>query len=222
MNRRGGDQLIPRPTDWRNAGPSPWHGRHDELWDLDRLIGHMSGRGDGLSSDAPLPDPRPSAVLVALFDDGGGPEVLLTRRNKNLRSHPGEVSFPGGRLDPGEDAAAGALREAVEEVGIDPTRVEVVGQLDHIATYVSNSLIVPVVARLDGRPVLRPNAAEVERAFTVPLRYLVAPEVYRGEIWPRDGDQLRVMFFELEDETIWGATARLLAQLLSIATGVER
>jgi len=146
--------------------------------------------------------------------------VVLTRRNKQLRNHPGEVSFPGGRLDLDEAAVAGALREAHEEVGLDPASIHVVGELDHIATYVSNSLMIPVVGRLAQRPQLRPNSGEVDRAFTVPLRTLLSPEVFRAERWRRDGTEFMVVFFELDDETIWGATARLLMQLLSLGTGV--
>jgi mutator protein MutT len=218
--RRGGDQLIPRPTDWMPAGPPPWHGHHHSLWDLDTLIGYVAQRGSGIPMGNGLDQPRPSAVLVALFDDGDGPEVVLTRRNKNLRNHQGEVSFPGGRLDVGEAPAQAAVREAFEEVALDPREVQVVGELDHIATFVSNSLIVPVVARLDGRPQLEAHAAEVARVFTVSLRELLTPGVYSGEIWRHERDDVPVSFFALEGETVWGATARLLVQLLAIATGV--
>ncbi|MGD9796349.1 MAG: CoA pyrophosphatase [Acidimicrobiia bacterium] len=220
--RRGGDQIIPRPPDWMVDGPPPWDGRVAELLDLDALLDVVARRGAGARMLSDLPDPRPSAVLIALFDDGAGPEVVLTRRNKQLRNHPGEVSFPGGRLDLDESPITGALREAQEEVGLDPASVQVVGELDHIATYVSNSLMIPVVARLTTRPVLRPNHGEVDRVFTVPLRTLLAPGVFRSERWRRDGGEFTVVFFELDDETVWGATARLLTQLLSLGTGVAR
>ena len=95
-----------------------------------------------------FPDARPSAVLVALADGPSGAEVLLTRRSWDLRSHKGEISFPGGRIDAGESPAEAALREAQEEVGLDPAAIEVVGELEHLNTVVSRSYIVPVVARL--------------------------------------------------------------------------
>ena len=148
--RRGGDQIIPRPSDWSTDGPAPWDGRADQLLGLDELLDVVARRGAGARTLSDLPDPRPSAVLIGLFDDGFGPEVVLTRRNKQLRNHPGEVSFPGGRLDLDDSPVAGALREANEEVGLDPGSIDVIGELDHIATYVSNSLMIPVVARLAG------------------------------------------------------------------------
>lgn len=164
---------------------------------------------------------RHSAVLVALFDGNVGPEVVLTRRAWHLSSHRGEVSFPGGRLDPGESPVDAALREAEEEVLLDRSAVEVVGELDHLATVVSRSLIVPVVGRLVGRPHLAAGTSEVDRILTVPLAELLAPGTFREERWGTPPLDRPVYFFELDDETVWGATARMLVQLLSIAAGID-
>ena len=138
-----------------------------------------------------------------------------------LRNHKGEISFPGGRLDPGETSVEAALREAHEEVGLDPSLVEVVGELDHISTVVSKSFIVPIVARLDRRPDVAPMTGEVQRVLHVPLHELYRVDTYRQEIWWRPPVEWPIHFFELDDETIWGATGRMLVQLLSLTVGVD-
>jgi 8-oxo-dGTP pyrophosphatase MutT (NUDIX family) len=162
-------------------------------------------------------DARASAVLIALWESAGGTEVLLTKRSWELRNHRGEVSFPGGRLDPGETAIEAALREAEEEVGLDPRSVHVIGALDDIATVASGSWITPIVARLDARPDLVPASPEVARVLRVPLAELCRPDTYRQELWWRPPKEWTIHFFELDDETIWGATGRLLVQLLTLA-----
>lgn len=160
-------------------------------------------------------------MLIALFEDGDGPEVVLTRRSEVLNHHRGEVSFPGGRTDPGETPEQTAAREAWEEVGLDPASITVIGDLDHLYTVVSRSHIVPVVARLDERPVLRPATVEVDRILTVPLAELAGDDVYHGEAWGTAPFERAVHFFDLDDETIWGATARMLVQLLEVGLGLD-
>jgi len=169
----------------------------------------------------PFPDARQSAVLIALFDGSKGAEVVLTRRARHLTTHKGEVSFPGGRCDPDETPVATALREAHEEVALDPRQVTVVGQLDQLATVVSRSLITPVVGTLTARPQLRAATNEVDRIFTVPLVELLDPETFREERWGAPPLDRPVHFFEVEGDTVWGATGRMLHQLLTVATGVE-
>jgi len=146
--------------------------------------------------------------------------VVLTRRSSKLRSHTHQVSFPGGRIDEGEDARAAALREAQEEVGIEPSSVEVIGQLTQMHTAVNPAPVTPFVGVLPARPVLRPNPFEVERAFTVPLVELTQPDVYREEIWTFPFDvavrERPVHFFELVGDTVWGATAAMLVDLLDL------
>ena len=164
---------------------------------------------------------RESAVLVLMIDGSDGAEVLLTRRSQTVTSHRGEISFPGGRVDPGEGFDEAALREAHEEVSLDPTAVQVRGRLDPISTTASASFIVPVIATVDTVPALRPAAAEVDRILWVPLAELTRADTFREEVWQRDGELRPIFFFELEDETIWGATARILHQLLRVALGVE-
>ena len=163
---------------------------------------------------------REAGVLVPLFEEAGEARVILTRRAAHLRSHTGEVAFPGGRLEPGEEPVAGALREAHEEVGLDPAEVEIVGSLAPLATLSSESRITPFVGLLERRPHLSANPAEVARVFDVSLAELVSDGVYREERWDLRGLGDRAMhFFELEEETVWGATARILMELLELLVG---
>jgi 8-oxo-dGTP pyrophosphatase MutT (NUDIX family) len=173
------------------------------------------------SLEAPFGAARPSAVLVLLADGPDGAEVLLTRRAMHLRNHRGEVSFPGGRLDPGEDYVEAALREAEEEVGLPRSTAEVVGVMQPLSTLVSLSWIVPVLARIAEPVELHGHPGEVDRVLWVPLRELTLPGTYREEVWTRTDDEFGIVFFELDDETVWGATARMLSHLLRVAHGVE-
>jgi 8-oxo-dGTP pyrophosphatase MutT (NUDIX family) len=175
---------------------------------------------------APLgPDDREvtgiAGVLVAVFDDGGDAWILLTRRAAHLRRNAGDVSFPGGRQEVDEDIVATALREAQEEVGLDPSTVAVVGELDHTVT-VTGIEMVPIVGVLAARPVdLVVHPGEVDAVLTVRLADLLVAERYRGELWWRDdppaGPVARHMHeFDLEGDTIWGATARILHRFLEL------
>jgi mutator protein MutT len=154
-------------------------------------------------------------VLVALADGEQGAEVLLTRRSRHMRNHKGEISFPGGRMDPGETPAETALREAHEEVGLDPSLVTLFAELDHLSTVVSRSHIVPVVGRLPAVVPLAPATSEVDRVMWLPLGELVRPDTYHAERWGRSPTDRLLHFFELEDETVWGATAFMLVDLLT-------
>ena len=168
-------------------------------------------------------------MLVPLFEEGGEARVILTVRSDRLRSHQGEVAFPGGRLDGGEGVVAGALREAFEEVGLDPGVVTVLGELTPLPTVSSNTVMTPVVATLDVRPLLTANPAEVERVFDVALSELAADGVFHEEWWTAPGrsaatglpdGEFPVWFFEVAGETVWGATARTLVELICSVLGV--
>ena len=224
LNERGGPQKIPRPEGWRPGELPPWASLDDRSLTLDHLISVFDGREpDGIQGH-PCGDERLAGVLVALYNDPieGGPHVLLTRRSPQLESHTHEVSFPGGRQDPTDpDLWATALREAAEEVALDPADVRLLGRLDPLVTVGSHSFIHPYVAVLDGPPNLVPNPDEVEAILHVPLSELLLDEVYREEEWSRYGEPWIITFFELVGDTVWGATAAMLRQLLAVALGVE-
>jgi 8-oxo-dGTP pyrophosphatase MutT (NUDIX family) len=156
-------------------------------------------------------------VLVALFEEDGEARVILTRRAEHLRNHRGEVSFPGGRLEPEESPVEGALREATEEIDLDPALVEIIGELAPLSTMSSTSAITPFVGVLAQRPALEPNPDEVDHVFDVALTDLLADDVFEEEIWtsPERGRR-SVYFFHLPDDTVWGATARVLLELLEL------
>jgi mutator protein MutT len=198
-----------------------WHGHEHTRVELEPLLQAVARRGPGRNLLGLDPLPLSSAVLIALFDGPEGAEVVLTRRAMHLSSHRGEISFPGGRLDEGETPVQAALREAHEEVGLEPALVTVVGELDHLFTISSASGIVPVVGRLAGRPELVAATPEVDRILVVPLLELIRPGVHREERWGDPPDDREIHFFELPGETVWGATARMLVQLLSIALDAE-
>lgn len=209
--RPGGNQRIPRPEVWTEDDTPPWE--IGATWKVNDLVERVP------SHSAPVlpsfPDARVSAVLVGLYEGDDGPEVLLTRRSMLLRNHRGEISFPGGRLDPGETPVETALREAHEEVGLDPDLPEIVGELGHLNTIVSRSYIVPIVSVLPERPVLTPLTDEVDRVLWTPLSELTRPGTYRLERWGAPPLDRPLYFFELDDETVWGATAHMLVDLLT-------
>lgn len=220
--RRGGDQIIPRPEGAVAGPPAPWADlpaaqRQPRLAEVRSVLAGLA---------PPLPSPREdlagvrsSAVLAPLYEDAGETYVVLTRRTWTLRSHRGEVSFPGGASENGETPLATALREANEEVGLDTAGVEVLGELDHLSTISSRSFIVPFVAALPERPHLHPNPDEVAAVLHVPLGELLDPTIYREEHWPLWGGEHSIFFFELVGDTVWGATAAMLRQLLGMVTG---
>jgi len=216
---RGGDQVIPRPASSRVGAPAPWHARTTRRpIRLDEVRQAFAAASPPRLSPLEGTGVRGSAVLAALYQDAGETYVVLTRRASHLRSHRSEVSFPGGGQDPGEDLRTTALREAFEEVALDAASVEIIGELDHLQTVTSRSFIVPFVGVLAGRPELEPNPSEVELILHVPLSELLEDGVFREERWGLPPLDRPIFFFEVEGDTIWGATASMLRNLLIILT----
>lgn len=214
---RGGPQHIPRPPGTRPGDPPPWadlppERRRPSIERIRRALalGPLPKRSpaESLSHSA-------SSVLAPLYEHGGEVWVVLTRRSWHLRAHKGEVSFPGGRQEPGESLWETALREAWEEIDLDRSTVERLGELDHLATVTSGSFIVPYVGLLPGRPELTANEDEVDAILHVPLSELLDPGVYREERWGFAGVERRIHFFELVGDTLWGATGSMLVDLLT-------
>jgi len=185
---------------------------------LDRLTrifeeGH-GGQLPELRTDAafaPLGEMRPAAVLIGVTERAE-PGVLFTHRPLDMRQHAGQVAFPGGKLDPGEDAITAALRETHEELGINPSLVSVIGQTDRFVTGTGYD-ITPVLGLMPADLPIEPNPAEVSGWFEAPLRYVLDPAnrvrkqaLYRG---------LRREYTEIvwEGHRIWGVTAAIIENL---------
>jgi 8-oxo-dGTP pyrophosphatase MutT (NUDIX family) len=159
---------------------------------------------------------RRAAVLVPLHGKDGAPHVLLTRRTRHLSHHAGQISFPGGHLDPEEDHLAAALREAREEIALDPAKAEVLGRLSETLVLTSAFRLTPWVAAV---PYPYPYVAapdEVEEIVHVPLATLLQAGVHRTERREAYGMAVDVHYFTVGELTIWGATARILSELLEI------
>ncbi len=215
----GGDQVVPRPPGVRPGEPALWSG-----WSEYRRRVGLGSLAERLAARAVEHPPAltPSAVLVPLYTGDGGPldtRVILTRRSRELRLHAGEVSFPGGRMEPGESPPDTALRESHEEIGLEPGEVEILGGLEPLTTRTSASLILPLVGRIPSRPHLTPNPDEVAAILDLPLVSLTEDGVHHSELWPWRGRLRTIHFFDVPGDTIWGATAGLLHQLLVIGLG---
>lgn len=188
---------------------------------LDPLVAALS-RDSAASSDFDLnPDfklpegrkLRPAGVLAAFVLQGGAPHVILTKRSSALKHHPGQIAFPGGKQDAGDaDVTAAALREAHEEVGLDPAQVEVLGLLPTHET-VTSFLVTPVVARVSGDFTPVPEPGEVAEVFTVPLAHFADPA--RFSVQSRRWRGMRRSYYTVPygPYYIWGATARILRGL---------
>ncbi len=164
------------------------------------------------------PNARKAAVLLALFEQENVPYLAFIRRASTLRSHSGEIAFPGGGVDATDTSPAmTALREAYEEIGLEPARVEVLGVLPPVFTVVSNYLITPVVAYLpQGLGTMQLQASEVTELILAPLHALANPAIAHTEQWVRGGMTRTVYFYDYDSYRIWGATGRILSMLLEL------
>ena len=217
--QRGGKQRIPRPASYLLGGPPPWAAlppdrRRFTLAEIRARLAELPPPADAVPR---VDGSRAAAVLVPLYEAEGDTVVVLIKRPETMPSHRGEIAFPGGKLEPDVDRSLRdtALREAHEEIGLDPATVEIVRRLDGIGTVASRFMITPFVGFLAGRPELRPDPREVVRVLEVPLSELLDPAWYREEHWEVAPNFAGgVQFYELADETIWGATARILTSFL--------
>ncbi|MEX0983591.1 MAG: CoA pyrophosphatase [Actinomycetota bacterium] len=175
----------------------------------------LRARLDADPRHEPAPGDRAAAVLALIVDDEE-PAILFTERARSMSRHAGEVSFPGGLRDPGDvSLEATALREAHEELGIEPGLVQTLGALHPIHTYVSAILVTPFVGVVDALPELAPSEAEIARAFTVALSTLTEVEERRVLHVDASGT-FHGWWYEIPDATIWGATGFMLHALLGL------
>ena len=171
---------------------------------------------------------RAAAVLVPLLPRPEGVHVLFTTRSANLKTHSGQVSFPGGTVDEADsDVRQAALREAREEVGLEPAHVEVLGELDDCPTFVSGFVITPVVGLIDarwftqqGRYPWHASAAEIETLHELPLRDFCDPKNCRLERRESQGAWYTLYWFTVQGTVVWGATARILQTLIELSLGL--
>jgi 8-oxo-dGTP pyrophosphatase MutT (NUDIX family) len=182
----------------------------------DRLRSRLAGPAAEPPVAGDLPELRasaevPAAVLIAITDRTE-PGVILTVRREHLRTHASQVAFPGGRIDPGEEALAAALREAHEELGLDPSEAEPVGLLDEYRT-VTNYVVTPAVAVIPPDLPLSPHEDEVADWFEAPLAHFIDPAQQHLQTAVFGGRERRYWQIEWEGRNIWGATAAILVNL---------
>lgn len=170
----------------------------------------------------PPTPPRRGGVLVLFYLHEGALHLPLILRPTYNGAHSGQVSFPGGRQEEEDgDITATALREAYEEVGIPPDRVEVLGRLSKLYIAPSNFEVYPTLGWMDQRPAFRTDPYEVAALLEVPWADFLRPENRYEEEWNLRGRQVHVPYFRIQGQTIWGATAMILSELMSLADDIK-
>ena len=172
------------------------------------------------------PEARPllrrAAVLVPLFEKAGAPHVMLTRRTEEMSSHRGQISFPGGRQDPEDPSLLHtALREMQEEIGLEPRDVRILGELDDLLT-VTDYIVSPYVGIIPHPYPFRVSEREIAEMIEAPLEAFLKPEKLRvSALQEHEGKPYRTYFFHMGPHIVWGATAKILIQLLELAYGFK-
>lgn len=158
--------------------------------------------------------PKDASVLALLFPDRGALNIVLTRRQDTLRGHAGQISFPGGKRDP-EDLTFEdtALRETYEEIGINPTAIQILGTLANFYVPPSNFNIYPFVGYIDEIPTFSPNPSEVAKIITFPVDELLSPQIKHNEYHDYEGMRVQIPYYDICGHKVWGATASILGEL---------
>jgi 8-oxo-dGTP pyrophosphatase MutT (NUDIX family) len=159
---------------------------------------------------------RNAAVLVLIYPKDGKAYMTLTQRTETLEAHRSQISLPGGAMEAGETLEQAALREAQEEIGLDPQRVEILGRLTPLHVPVSGFLIHPIVGTLTHPPQLRKDPVEVAEILEASVEQLMKRETITWSPMDRPRGKLLVPYFILDTCDVWGATAMILSELLSI------
>ena len=162
----------------------------------------------------------PAAVLIPIYEKGDKGYLVVTKRTDTVYHHKGQISFPGGARHPEDGTLRDtALRESWEEIGLKPTDVEILGELDDTATHTSNFVISPFVGLIPYPYEFRPSPQEVEEVISVPLEVLLDKGNFREDTQVIEGSVVPQYYYHYGDRVIWGATARILKQLLDVAFG---
>jgi 8-oxo-dGTP pyrophosphatase MutT (NUDIX family) len=161
-------------------------------------------------------DARLAAGLLLLYPGEQGPSIPLTVRASTLRRHAGQISLPGGAIDDGETLVQAALREAHEEIGVDPARVRILGELTPVHVLVSGFTLHPIVGITDERPEFRPAAHEVENVIEVSMADLQDASSIRHGVRTREGVAIEYPYFDLKGHQVWGATAMILGEFICV------
>lgn len=186
-------------------------------------FGHLSPDHEWVAGDQGHerrdPDGRtPAAVLLGLVARPSGLHIILTQRTAHLKDHAGQISLPGGRIEPEDDGpSAAALREAHEEIGLDPAKVELLGSLHHYDT-ITGFRIHPIVGWIEPPVTFAPDPFEVAEVFEVPLRFMLDPLNHRRDSYVRNGEQRHFYVLPYETRYIWGATAGILVNFARLLT----
>ncbi len=161
-------------------------------------------------------DCRKAGVLVLLHPHDDAAAVVLTVRRDHLPDHAGQISFPGGQRENDESLPVTALREAEEEIDLSPASVEILGRLTPLYIPPSNFCVHPFVGRTKATPSLRPTDKEVGQVLRVSLTHLLDPATRKTETRPLDGTDIEVPYYDVSGHTVWGATAMMLAEFVSV------
>jgi 8-oxo-dGTP pyrophosphatase MutT (NUDIX family) len=161
-------------------------------------------------------DARLAAGLLLLYPGAQGPSIPLTVRASGLKRHAGQISLPGGATDPGETLAQAALREAHEEIGVDPAQVRILGELTPVHVLVSGFTLHPIVGITDDRPSFKLEANEVEELIEVSVEDLQDASAIRQGTRTREGVAIEYPYFDLMGHQVWGATAMILGEFICV------
>lgn len=179
----------------------------------------LAGKGG-----TPKPTPqglRRAAVLLMVVHANGEAALLLTKRSETVDRHKGEISLPGGAIEPGESPQAAAIREASEEIGVRAEDITILGALDEEETSVSGFQLMPVVGTIPYPYPLRMSPAEVRAVLEAPIRVLLDPRNVRTEMWTRGGVPREIYLYSVGSEVVWGATGRVITQFLEAVFNVR-
>ena len=217
------ERILRAGADWE-AAVADALGRADRPIPLDERLLPRNADGEVTRrayDRARFPPARPASTLLAIYPDDGGRLVIpLTVRHADLRSHAGEVSLPGGAVDAADaDREAAALREAWEEIGLEPELVRIAGVLDDVWIPVSNFELRPFVGTVTRRPSLTQHDAEVSAIVELPLDALFDDEVFGTEEFSGRGFNIRAGAYRYGGVRVWGATALTLGMLAHVLEG---